>query len=133
MRTFGEIKSALVVAHRSGNWEAAKRLSQEKEKLKRRTPSKCEDCGAPITRGAERCQFHNARYVARTRRRGFGFIPSKMLEVLRLKSAGHTSDHISSRLRMHRHTVANYLRIALNGQLSAQTVLGGVVGGIGIY
>lgn len=64
--TLFEIKSRLVAAHRSGDWDLAARLSQLKEKAKRhiRSFSHCDVCGKTV-RGArgnqqatKRCKMH---------------------------------------------------------------------------
>jgi len=60
--TLKQIKAALVAAHRACDWESAKALSQEKEKLKRSIKPHCVDCGVVIhkkgNRSRDRCRMH---------------------------------------------------------------------------
>jgi len=73
--TLKEIKAALIVAHRKGNWERAKILSQEKERLKRAAKPRCVDCGVAIrntkrnsaTGVSVRCYMHHVihKYYSR--------------------------------------------------------------------
>lgn len=61
--TLHEIKSKLVHAHRTGDQEAMRRLSQEKEAVKkerRRALKKCH-CGVTISRRATTCSVHTNR------------------------------------------------------------------------
>jgi hypothetical protein len=59
--TLTEIKSALVVAHRNEDWEEAKRLSQLKEKQKKKRY--CVDCGVRLsTNRPLRCKGHATLY-----------------------------------------------------------------------
>ncbi len=60
--TTAEIKTALVAAHRSQDWEAAKRLSQEKQKAKKKP--RCVVCGVRFSKGGGqstrlRCTMHS--------------------------------------------------------------------------
>lgn len=66
MRTLSEIKADLVWAHYCKDWDAAARLSQEKEKAKKRKV--CIDCGARIRSHAMRCFIHSTlhRYYEKT-------------------------------------------------------------------
>lgn len=58
MRTLASIKRDLIKAHRQGNWEAAKLLSQEKNMAKRKMLSVCLDCGVIIHKNSTRCDMH---------------------------------------------------------------------------
>lgn len=68
--TLQEIKALLVEAHRSKDWELAKRLSQLKQRMKHKRYC---FCGVPIHRasgntpGAQRCRLHATvhRYYSR--------------------------------------------------------------------
>ncbi len=60
--TLLENKLAMVEAHRKGDWETAKVLSQEKQRLKRKPH--CSVCGVPVSKGgkngtATRCGMHS--------------------------------------------------------------------------
>lgn len=61
-------KLALIQAHRSGDWEAARVLSQEKQVLKKKARNYCW-CGAPISPGGTRsaaertCAVHNPKHL----------------------------------------------------------------------
>lgn len=62
-------KALLVEAHRNGDWESAKRLSQEREALKRKRMNRCIDCGTPIGKKSrthkqpkERCGLCSIRH-----------------------------------------------------------------------
>lgn len=46
--TLQENKAALIIAHRAQDWEAAKRLSQEKQRLKKEERNRCTVCGVPL-------------------------------------------------------------------------------------
>ena len=56
--TLAEIKTRLVEAHRKQDWEEAKRLSQEKQKAKKRI-NKCIVCGVTIYPFTMRCSMHH--------------------------------------------------------------------------
>ena len=51
-------KQALVDAHRRGDWDAAKALSQERERLKRKRVCRCLKCGVAIQKGGNYCMMH---------------------------------------------------------------------------
>ena len=57
--TLAELKTALVKAHRAGDWEQAKHLSQMREKLKRQRAGACKICGVAISREAIHCLLHD--------------------------------------------------------------------------
>lgn len=67
------IRDQLIEAHRRGDWEAAKRLSQEKEKAKKQ-PRHCVVCGVALShardagRNPSRCIMHSIvhRFYARS-------------------------------------------------------------------
>lgn len=55
--SLSEIKKRLVDAHRSGNWEEARKLSQLKQTAKKK--HRCVDCGVPLSKnGVFRCAMH---------------------------------------------------------------------------
>lgn len=57
MRTLSQIKSDLIKAHYCKDWDAAARLSQEKERVKK-SHGRCIDCGRLINRAPRvRCRF----------------------------------------------------------------------------
>jgi hypothetical protein len=63
-------KLALIAAHRLGDWESAKLLSQERQRLKKQANHKCEVCGVSLSRGkptSRLCRIHEwaRRYYAR--------------------------------------------------------------------
>lgn len=61
MRTLAEIKTDLVWAHYCKDWEAAARLSQEKEMVKSKMRRLCIDCGVPLAKRkpeSMRCAIH---------------------------------------------------------------------------
>ena len=65
--TLKEIKVALVASHRAGDWETAKALSQEKQKIKRAAKPRCIDCGVPIRKTSNgtisvRCYMHHVMH-----------------------------------------------------------------------
>lgn len=66
MRTLEDNKIDLVEARRMGYDSEAKRLSQEREKLKRAVmmDRRCVDCGQPIAKGATRCFRHSIWHKA---------------------------------------------------------------------
>lgn len=53
------LKQRLVAAHRAGDWELAKRLSQEKEKAKKKRS--CAICGIRIKHGIH-CYMHSIKH-----------------------------------------------------------------------
>lgn len=55
-------KVALVQAHRSGDWEAARQLSQERNKLRKRCLQACRICGVPSH--GRYCQIHNRQLLS---------------------------------------------------------------------
>lgn len=57
--TLAQIKTELIHAHRTENWEEAKRLSQLKEKVKTMRRH-CLDCGVPLSprKHSIRCRLH---------------------------------------------------------------------------
>jgi hypothetical protein len=65
-----EIKVKLIEAHRCGDWEAARVLSQAKVKA-RRGPRYCVDCGTRLSQSGKpgtRCRMHDIyhRFHARS-------------------------------------------------------------------
>lgn len=62
MKRMMEIKQALIEAHKAQDWEAAKVLSQEKQKLKR--IRRCQKCGVAVTPPSNYCQMHNPAVLA---------------------------------------------------------------------
>lgn len=60
--TLSIIKSMLVAAHRNEDWELAKKLSQEKETMKRKSKVFCPDCGVVIHNRSFHCQMHARLY-----------------------------------------------------------------------
>lgn len=73
MRTLLTNKAELVEAHRAEDWERAKKLSQERERLKRQEVPRCQwpGCGQTLSnrnRGAVHCRMHwiVSRYYKKT-------------------------------------------------------------------
>lgn len=59
MKTLKEIKEELVAAHWAKDWQRAARLSQEKQRAKRREDRHCVDCGVPVGHNSGgRCRMH---------------------------------------------------------------------------
>lgn len=50
-------KIALVRARRANDDELAKRLSQERQKLKRQRAARCGVCGVVVNRGRDKCRL----------------------------------------------------------------------------
>lgn len=54
-------KAALIAAHRAGDWEAAKILSQKRQRLKKGRRNYCETCGVVLSYGGKRfCSMHHS-------------------------------------------------------------------------
>lgn len=54
----------LAIAHKNGDWEKARELSQVKEQIKKqikRAPRYCKACGVRVTKLASYCQTHSHR------------------------------------------------------------------------
>ncbi len=65
--TLSENKIALVAAHRSGDWETARLLSQARQKLKQ--VRRCQICGVRLSsskliKEKERCRMHEGRKLS---------------------------------------------------------------------
>lgn len=52
-------KTAMIQAHRRGDWERAKALSLEKERLKRIRPGACVVCGTVVRKTYQYCAMHS--------------------------------------------------------------------------
>jgi len=56
--TLAECKDELVKAHRDGDWQLARELSQMREQLKRERFCAHPECGVRINRKARHCSAH---------------------------------------------------------------------------
>jgi hypothetical protein len=63
-----ECKAKLVEAHRRGDQEAMRALSQMREKLKRRRYCEHQNCGVRISRNARYCFAHTNRHPQHKRK-----------------------------------------------------------------
>lgn len=86
--TLSENKAALIEAHRNEDWETAKLLSQERERIKKHSPRRCGECGIPLSPSNRSglCTMHNPfhRLSMRARRWIPLFMKTKLTSVLLL-------------------------------------------------
>ena len=57
MRTPSQIRTDLIAAHRAGEWDLARQLSQEKQRA-RKQHRYCIVCGLAVNPGSARCMLH---------------------------------------------------------------------------